>query len=401
MDKNILDTINLRELGNTLQAARKRRGLTQEQAAEILNVARTTITAIEKGERRLKASELYKLAEAYGRQVGDFVRQRPVVPAFRVQFRGPAEISEEQSAAVNEAIARFEDYCRDYLELEQITNAPLARNYPREFRVEGLKVEQAAESVAFKERNRLGLGDGPIAVLREIFEQEVGLRIFYMELPSIISEIYNYDEVQGGCIAVNRRHPRERRRWSLAHGYAHFLAHRHKGVVDAEINYQRQPESERFADLFALYFLMPTSSVLRRYQDIKSERGKMTPAGLYMLSNYFGVSVEAMTRRLEDMKLLATGTWDYIRDSGLKIREVQSELGLESAPDRDEELPLRYQYLALDAFEGSSITEGQLARFLHLDRLEARKLAQTIREETGREVEDAPDLSEPLNAQET
>lgn len=397
MDKNILDTINLRELGNSLQEARKRRGLTQEQAAEILEVARTTITAIEKGERRLKGSELYKLAEAYGRQVSEFVRPRPAIPEFRVQFRsGPNQFSVEQIATVDEAIRQFEDRCRDYLELEQLMNAPLVRNYPREYRVQGLKLERAAESIAYEERNRLGLGDGPISILREILEQEVGLRIFYMELPSPVSEIYTYAEVQGGCIAISKAHPTERRRWSLAHGYAHFLAHRHKGVVDTDIHYQRQPESERFADLFALYFLMPTSSVLRRYQDIKSERGKMSPVGLFTLANYFGVSMEAITHRLEEMKLLATGTWDYIRHSDLKFHELQKELGLEGAPDRDDEMPLRYQFLALDAFETGRITEGQLAQFLRVDRLEARQRVQRIRERMGRNGDNAPDLTEPV-----
>lgn len=401
MDKNILDTINLRELGNSLQEARKRRGLTQEQAAEILEVARTTITAIEKGERRLKGSELYKLAEAYGRQVSEFVRPRPSIPEFRVQFRsGPNQFSAEQIATVDEAIRQFEDRCRDYMELEQLMSAPLVRNYPREYRIQGLKVERAAESVAYEERNRLGLGDGPIAILREILEQEVGLRIFYMELPSPISEIYTYAEVQGGCIAISKVHPTERRRWSLAHGYAHFLAHRHKGIIDTDIHYQRQPESERFADLFALYFLMPTSSVLRRYQDIKSERGKMSPVGLFTLANYFGVSMEAITRRLEDMKLLATGTWDYIRQSDLKFHELQKELGLEGAPDRDDEMPLRYQFLALDAFDAGRITEGQLAQFLRVDRLEARQRVQRIRERMGRNGDNAPDLTEPVTAQE-
>lgn len=398
MDKNILDTINLRDLGRELQEARKRRGLTQEDAARILNVARTTITAIEKGERRIKASELTKLAQAYGRQVSDFVRPRPAIQAFQVQFRGPWQFDEEHTADVNESIRLFEEYCRDYLELEQIMNAPLARNYPREYRVVGLKVDQAAESIALEERNRLGLGDGPIPMLRDILEQEVGLRIFYVQLASPIAEIYHYDEDQGGCMAINKLHPRERRRWSLAHGYAHFLIDRRKGVVDIESTYRRQPESERFADLFALFFLMPTSSVLRRYQDIKSERGKMTPAGLAMLANYFGVSAEAITRRLEEMKLLATGTWELIRSSGFKVREVQKELGYEGIPDRDDDVPLRYLYLALDAYENASISEGQLARFLRMDRLDARALTQKIQNETGRNSENAPDLIEPVNA---
>ena len=62
------------QLGIELQAARKQAGLTQEQAALIIGVARTTMTAIESGERRIKEGELIKLAGAYGRQLSDFLR---------------------------------------------------------------------------------------------------------------------------------------------------------------------------------------------------------------------------------------------------------------------------------------------------------------------------------------
>src|SRR5882724_370057 len=134
METNILDTIDMRELGKELQQARIKRGLTQEEAAKIIEVARTTITAIEKGERRIKAGELISLARAYGRQVSDFVRQRPQVesfqPQFRAQFRGPYLLTDLDEQAITPSIATLEELCRDYLELEEIMEAPLVRKYP-------------------------------------------------------------------------------------------------------------------------------------------------------------------------------------------------------------------------------------------------------------------------------
>ena len=57
--------------------------------------------------------------------------------------------------------------------------------------------------------------------------------------------MYTYDEKLGGCMAINANHPEERRRWSLAHGYLHFLAHRRKSVVGLiERPDQKIPESE-------------------------------------------------------------------------------------------------------------------------------------------------------------
>ena len=90
MESNILDSIDMRQIGKELQDARKHRGMTQEAAAEVLGVARTTITAIEKGERRIKAGELIKLARAYGRQVSDFVRQRPRIRVFPTPVSRPS-----------------------------------------------------------------------------------------------------------------------------------------------------------------------------------------------------------------------------------------------------------------------------------------------------------------------
>ncbi|MEQ8961504.1 MAG: ImmA/IrrE family metallo-endopeptidase [Coleofasciculus sp. C2-GNP5-27] len=75
----------------------------------------------------------------------------------------------------------------------------------------------------------------------------------------------------------NADHPEERRRWSLAHGYLHFLAHRRKPVLDFEGQYKRMPESERLAEAFPKYFLMPTSGLLKRFNDMYRANGKFTP----------------------------------------------------------------------------------------------------------------------------
>ncbi len=402
MDTNILDTIDMRELGKELQQARTKKGLTQEDAAKVIEVARTTITAIEKGERRIKADELIKLARAYGRQVSDFVRSRPKIEPFQVQFRGPALRSIEDEEKIAPYIDMLEELSRNYLELEEIEEAPLVRKYPPEYEIAGLRAEQAAESVAIEERNRLALGDGPIPILRDILEQDVGLRIFYIPLyPSKFSAMYLYDSLLGGCIAINSLHPEERRRWSLAHDYGHFLAHRYKPTVFIEDSYQRLPESERFADAFARYFLMPTSGLIRRFNDIQRTKQKITPADLCTLAYYYGVSVAALTLRLEDMKFLPTGIWDKLREGGFKVRAAQKQLGLGTIPARDEKLPMRYQYLAVDAFDKSLITEEQFARFLDVDRIEARHIAEVLRQHPGGITDDFTidlDMTQSLGA---
>ena len=389
---NILDNIDPRKLGELLQQAREKCGMTQADAAEVIDAARTTMVAIEKGKRRLKATELIKLARAYGRSVSEFVRPRPVVQPFEVQFR-KLQTSQAEEAQITSVIQRLEELCQNYLELEEIMKDQLPRNYPQEYEVKNMPIEPVAESIAIKERLRLGLGDGPIPLLRDILETEVGLRIFYLKMPAKYSEIYIYNEQLGGCMAINANHREERRRWSLAHGYLHFLAHRYKPIVDLVINqYKRMPESEQLAEAFAKYFLMPTSGLLKRFNDMYRVQGKFTPTNLFTLAHYYGVSVEALSYRLEEMELLPKGTRDRLRDQGLKVREVQQELGLEEIPQRIDMAPIHYQHLAIEAFDRALITEGRFADFLDVDRLEARRIAEKLREYSSGMTEETTDI---------
>jgi DNA-binding XRE family transcriptional regulator len=227
MTENVLETMDPRDLGRELQIARSKARLTQQEAADVINVARTTITAIEKGERRIKPAELIKLAQAYNRAVSDFVRPRPKVEPVAPRFRSIAFLKEEDYQKVQAYVDELEELARNYVEIEQITKTPLVRDSPAQYEIEGLDVEDAAEDIANRERNRLGLGDAPIGSLRKLLEQEVGIRIFYLKMQNSakFSEIYFYDEVLGACVALNSLHPKQRRRLSLAHAFGHFLAH--------------------------------------------------------------------------------------------------------------------------------------------------------------------------------
>src|SRR5438046_738545 len=87
MEMNADTPMDPRLLGLRLQEARKARRMTQQRAAESLGMARTTIVAIEKGERRVQDAELVQLADLYGRQVNELLRQQDIAQSFAVQFR--------------------------------------------------------------------------------------------------------------------------------------------------------------------------------------------------------------------------------------------------------------------------------------------------------------------------
>jgi Zn-dependent peptidase ImmA (M78 family)/transcriptional regulator with XRE-family HTH domain len=374
-----LKDVDPRELGRRLQSSRKAQGLTQQDAAEHLQVARTTITAIEKGDRRIQPGEFTRLAALYGRQVSELLRAPSPAAGFAVQLRSawaPAELTEDD---LEPHLQEFERLCEDYVELERICQAPLPRRYPAPYEIGALAPERAAEDAAVAERQRLGTGDGPVTNLRDVLENDVGLRIFHMDLPSRVSAMFGFKEDLGGCILVNRRHPVDRQRFSCAHEYGHFISRRHEPEISLTGRYQRIPEHERFADAFARAFLMPASGLTRRYNEIhRSREGRVTPADLCRLADVYAVSFEGITRRLEELRLLPPATWERLQERGFRVREAQAILGIQPRSELESSLPLRYRLLAVEAFQRGDLSEGQLARFLRVDRVEARRLAREL-----------------------
>lgn len=368
-----LNQLDPRELGGRLKAARRARGFTQAEAAKHLGVARTTLTAMEAGEREVQPGELAKLAGLYGRSIGELVQREEPAEPFSVQLRSTLRPGMDPES-LRESIFEFQRLCEDYLSLEQFVGAPLGPRYSQPYDIDLEKPERSAEDIANRERQRLGLGDGPALNLRSILESDVSLRVFYMDLPSDVAAMFAYGAELGGCIAVNRNHPAERRRQSQAHEYGHFLTDRYRPRIALLGRYQRVPANERFAEAFGRAFLLPATGVTRRLNDLRRTKGGgLTAADLCLMAHLFFVSVEAMTRRLEELDLVPIGTWDRLHTQGFRVREAQALLGLAAHPVTDQPLPVRYLYLAAEAYAKGELSEGQLARYLRMERADARR----------------------------
>ncbi len=387
------EPIDAEVLGQRLADARRARGVTQQQAAMVLNVARTTVTAMERGVRTPRPSELLTLAGLYGRQVGDFVRPRLTgdTESFVVHFRtrgGRDDAIADQARAADSL--RFEDLCRWYVELEQLLGAPLARRYPEIYDVSQTLPERAAEEVAISERNRLGLGDGPIGDIPGLLETDVGLRVFSFRMTSdLVAGLYYYSDTFGGCIAVNTSHSEERRRRSIARHYGHFLTDRPKPRITHGDGARRHSD-DRFADAFADVFLLPASGLARRFQAMRRAKVEpVTTADLLALSHLYGVSLRTLTRRLENMDLLPKDPWHDLDRRGSESRNAAASGASSRADHQTPLLPRRYELLATQAFERELITEGELARMLGTDRVSARERIHAIAEEIELDDNDA------------
>ncbi len=355
-----------------LRAAREARGLTQAQAAAELGVSRPLLIAIEKGTRQASPQELARLAEIYRTTVSDLLRPAPPPAAIGARFRAVMTADQHDADELISAADELQRRADDYLDLLRIAGTePPGR--PEPVRAVRTADSRRAEDLATEERNRLGLGDGPVRPLREVLEIEVGLRVFLLPLPSRIAGLFVIAEPLGGCVAVNSRHPAERRRWTMAHEYAHYLANRDRAEV-TRLVYQRQPESEYFADAFAASFLMPRSGLSRRFHELKrTSADRVTPAMLVQLAHAYGVSLQALSDRLEDLGLIPAGTWERLRERNFQPRLAARMLGLGQPEQAGEALPLHYRLLAAQLYADGDITETQFARYLHTDIVGARR----------------------------
>lgn len=359
------------KLGERLRIARTAAGLTQEQAAEKLGVARTTVVAMEGGDRQPRPEELVALAKLY--EVGVHAILRPsavrvdIVGQFRRKQGGTASKRRKEEL---EALKLLHDLAAAYVELERRLHKVTAVDYPAERKIGRGRLDKQAEELAAELRARLGLGLSPISDLTGLLELELGVRIFVRPLPSSIAGVYAYHEELGACILLNRRHPRARQRWTLAHELAHFLTTRHQPSV-AFVGDRKHPD-DIFADAFAAAFLMPSATVRKLFDEYVGQEGRFSARHLIFGAHRLGVSLEAFARQLEQLEFLPGGTFDSLKERGLNEQAVQGVLGARVDSDATEP-GARLLFLAAEAHDQGLFSEGQLADMLVMTRIELRR----------------------------
>jgi Zn-dependent peptidase ImmA (M78 family)/transcriptional regulator with XRE-family HTH domain len=380
-----MNVISSQQLGERLADARKRAKLTQAQVAERLGFARTTLVAIEKGERRPSNAEIVKLSEVLAVSVHDLLREGYIRTELSPRFRmGSAD---RDSAVVAESVERLRFFGSRYVELERLHGLRRARA-PLEtlqtYRGDpvgglGLDPRLEGEDAARAVRGMLGLGDEAAMALDERFETEAGLRIFYLDrLPSKLSAFLIWSDDIGACVAINRAHPIERQRWSLVHEVGHFLRDREAGDVLEEDDSFKHP-GEIFPEAFAKEFLLPATGIQKRFAE-RCRAGKFTPVDVYGMARAFGVSFQAMTLRLEELRLLPRGSYEKIVQRKLRPQDLRkhegSDLGEVAAGLG---LPERYVALAVSAYDQELLSESEFAEFLSMDLATARAVYQESR----------------------
>jgi Zn-dependent peptidase ImmA (M78 family) len=365
-----------REIGERLRIAREGARITQAAAAQAISAARTTIVALEQGQRRVRTDELQKLAALFGTSANALLRRESVHVDMIPRFRKLTMTADE---AALDAVRLLNDLVRAEVELENALGVSRSRNYPPERPVLPANIRQQAELDAQELRTWLGLGSGPCLDIISLLELQLGIRVFLRPLHGSISGLFAFDEISGASILLNSNHPPSRLIQTALHELAHFISARHQPDVMAEGDH-RQSREEIYADAFARCFLMPARPVRERFLEITAGQSHFTRRHIILLAHAFGVSREALTRRLEELELAKKGTWNwFVSNGGISDDQVRAVLGdtADLTAFRNEarrKVPLRVSLLAREAWKRDIYSEGQLARLLRLDRYELRAL---------------------------
>jgi Zn-dependent peptidase ImmA (M78 family)/DNA-binding XRE family transcriptional regulator len=364
------------DVGERLRIAREGAGINQANAAASIEVARTTLVAIEQGQRRVRMRELQQLARLYGTSVNALLRQEAIQVDLAPRFR---KITGSSDAAVDAAAKLLADLAKAEVELENLLGVKRVRNYPPERPVLRGDVRAQAEQDATELRQRLGLGMSPVPDIVTLLELELGVRVYVRRLDGKISGLFAYDEALGPCILLNANHPRDRRTQSAAHECGHFVSTRREPEILHNHEHENSRE-ERYANAFGRAFLTPVRAVTQKFQEVTAGSDRLSRRHVIVLAHFFGVSREAIVRRLEDLKLVKEGTWDWFQSNGgitdEQARQVLGDLSVPDAHKADADRPttLRLNLLAAEVYRQGLMSEGQLARLLSLDRVALREI---------------------------
>lgn len=389
-----LDQMSPMEVGERLRIAREGVKVTQAAAAAAVGVARTTLISIEQGLRRVRINELQQFAKLYNTTVNGLLRQEAIqidlVPKFR-------KLSGINDPVIEDAARLLNDLVKAEVELENLLGVQRGRQYPQERPILPGDVRVQAEQDAWELRQWLGLGLSPISDIVTLLELQLGARVYVRRLDGKISGLFAYEDSVGPCILLNANHPRDRRAQTGAHELAHFISTRR----DSDALEDGPPEGsreERYANAFARAFLTPDRAVRQKFQEITAGSPRLTRRHIIVMAHAFGVSREAIVRRIEELGLTKTGTWDWFEaNGGITDEQARQVIGSSASDDPQKEeasrpLSLRLGILAEEAWRQGLLSEGQLAHLLHLDRIKVREMLDSLNIDES-EADEAPKLS--------
>jgi Zn-dependent peptidase ImmA (M78 family)/transcriptional regulator with XRE-family HTH domain len=323
------------QLGEVLETARRARGLTQAELADMAGITQAALSRYENNLREPDAAALQSVADALGVTV-DFLHH-----AGRARAGMAVDVHMRRRATAPPATwrqleAKLNVYRWHASHLfEEVSMR--AENHVPTFDPIDVTPEAAARMV----RAQWRMPAGPVRSLVRWLESAGCL---------LIAEDFGTSRVDGmsqwfgdhPIVLYNELTPTDRRRLTLAHELGHLVLH--SDAIGAD-------DVEREANAFAAEFLMPVDVIRPSLRNLKLGR-------LHDLKREYGVSMQALIERAHQLGLVTpsqrTSLYKMFSAKGWRIREPGSD-----------DLPPEHPELATEIAKSLSsrgLTDAEVAR---------------------------------------
>jgi len=354
---------NIKRLGELLKKERESLGYRKGEVARKVGFQNyQTLSSIEAGEREIKAWELFKLAEIYGRKVDHFISEKATSPDPRILWRNPA-----RTPATLRAERKFIEFYQNHKRLLQligddVIRTPICRLPIQDKAIFRKKGFSFVTELAKEYSRLLNLGSRPAYCLSDILEQTMGILVLYMDLgPGGSGASTSTDS--GDAILINSSDVPWRRNYDLAHEFFHILTW--NTFTEEEIYSTKRgakSEVEQWADIFASETLLPEDEVRKEFMRRVSE-SKISYIDLVQIARDFRVSLEALLWRLVNLRCLTKSTVSKSLEEE-NVKRVDRLLRSEDREGEEPYLSTRYVGLAIKALELGRISKLKFADYV-------------------------------------
>ena len=320
-------------------------GLTQEDVAFRAGLGRTVLAKIEKGSRKLGATELVTLAEVLDRPVDWFFTDSPPAVISRRSDPSVGGRSRILDARV-ERIARDVDFLAREGELPRVDRLEFTPPTTLE----------EAERAAVKLRVHLGAEHGPLTNLMAHTEN-AGLFSFSLDLGRDGGDAAFVAVGGAGVAVVNGALQPGRRRFNLAHELGH---HVFMDEYAPEVGLSPQDEQERLINAFAIHLLLPRRDV----NALCTEFGANYRLAAVAAAVRYRLSWTAVCAQFRNIGVIDAGIREELVDeppSGADFVELGEHLVPELAPPA---VPPQYGKKVLAAYRRGKLTAARTTELL-------------------------------------
>ncbi len=309
--------LQLPQLACRIAAARKNRGLKQEEMANALNFEnRQSLAAIEAGERSVSPDELIRIMEVTGCDMDYFTDPFRLVGEGAFSYRATKTTSADLDAFEIQARSwiamwRHLGECRG--ESGNLLRLKLSLKYDSTYE----EAQKAAISVA----EELRLSGFPAEQLADAIPERLGILILFVDMPLGMSSAA-CQLSSGDVILINRGVTIERQAFDIAHELFHVLTWdaMPPGRIDHEnpSGYKKKC-MDRLADKFAGALLMPEDRFRNHWN--KKPADCDLSAWIESAAYRYRVSAGTLVGRLVSLGLLSKETSTTLRVTSIKRQD--------------------------------------------------------------------------------